>query len=109
MFRFNYRTNLLLYENESYCLDTLREWLLINATELCFSSKIRTIFRPGVIIHKTLFVNGITQIEISKAGRFVNTYDWDGIFFNASKQGLIQNFIDENTRNRTRLAEAIAG
>ena len=108
MFRFNYRTNLLLTQTACYDLDDLRRWLLKNAKELCLASKIKTIFRQGVVVSESRN-NGMVKREINLQGEYVNTYDWDGIFFNAAKSNLIQNFINETTGNRNRSPEAIAG
>lgn len=103
LYRFNYATGLLITPSENFNLDDLRAYLLTHDRKLCLNYFIGTFFRPGVVIEDFIVeVNGqqVRRREISKAGQFVNTYDWNTIFFKASKTNLIQNFIDENTRHR---------
>lgn len=111
MIRFNYGQNLLHTKTEAYCLDALREYLLRTAADLCISHKIRTILRAGASVVDTVCVIDGTPFkkrEITLSGKYINTYDWDTIFFTASRKGLIQNFINDYHRNRTGSAEAIA-
>lgn len=103
MFRFNYAAGLLITKDETFNLDDLREYLLHHAKKICSTYFIGTFFRPGVTVEDSVTViNGISfkKREINTRGQFVNTYDWDAIFFNASKTNLIQDFIYENTRHR---------
>lgn len=103
MFRFNYAAGLLITKDETFNLDDLREYLLHHAKKICSTYFIGTFFRPGVTVEDSVtVVNGISfkKREINTRGQFVNTYDWDAIFFNASKTNLIHDFIYENTRHR---------
>lgn len=103
MVRFNYATGFLVCNNERYSLDELRAYLLIHARSLCVEYFIGTFFRPGVAVNDyKIEIDGTDFIrrEINFAGQFVNTYDWDAIFFRASKTNLIQNFINEIIRHR---------
>ena len=111
MIRFNYRQNLLLTPNESFDLDKLRDYLMDVAQTLCSEHKIGTYWRPGQVVEDIYFQEGGTTFqrrEITFSGKFVNTYDWDHIFFIAKNQGLIQKFINENTSHRSGSAEANA-
>lgn len=107
MYRFNYRLNLLFTPSASYNLDHLREWLLINATSLCKGFKIKTIFRHKTIIKDTV-KDDVMVREMDLHGGFVNTYDWDGIFFSSVKNGLIQNFINDYSKHRNCPTQAVA-
>jgi hypothetical protein len=111
MYRFNYACGLLITKEENFNLDDLREYLLHHAKKICSTYFIGTFFRPGVTVEDSVtIINGISykKREINLTGQYVNTYDWDAIFFQASKTNLIQDFIHESTRNRKRGTEAVA-
>jgi hypothetical protein len=110
MFRFNYAAGLLIVKDETFNLDDLREYLLHHAKQLCSQYFIGTFFRPGVIVEdSTTIINGTSyhKREINLTGQYVNTYDWDAIFFHASKTDLIHQFYD-HSRNRKSSAPAVA-
>jgi hypothetical protein len=105
MLRFDYGSGLLITKDEKFNLDELREYLLHHAKNLCASYFIGTFFRPGVTVEDTTtIINGVThnKREINLTGHYVNTYDWDAIFFQASKTDLINDF----TRDRKRCIKA---
>ena len=110
--RFNYALDLLITKEENFSLDDLRGYLLVRARELCIQHFIGTFFRPGVVVENTtIIIDGQTvkRKEINFSGQFVNTYDWDTIFFKASKTNLIQNFINDHSRNRESCIQAASG
>lgn len=103
MLRFNYAEGLLITKEENFNLDDLREYLLIHAKKICSTYFIGTFFRPGIMVEDSvIIIDGRTfkKREINTSGQYVNTYDWDAIFFHASKTNLIQDFIHEHTRHR---------
>lgn len=111
LYRFNYATGFLITPSEKFNLDDLRAYLLTNARNLCLPHLIGTFYRPGTVVEDYIIETNGQQIrrrEISRTGELVNTYDWITIFFKASKTGLIQNFINENTRYRESGSQAIA-
>jgi hypothetical protein len=111
MLRFDYGSGLLITKDEKFNLDELREYLLHHAKNLCSTYFIGTFFRPGVTVEDTTtIINGVThnRREINLTGHYVNTYDWDAIFFQASKNNLIQDFIYEHSRHRENTASATA-
>jgi hypothetical protein len=110
MVRFNYSTGLLITDDQRFNLDDLRAYLLTYSRSLCDEHLIGTFYRPGVVVEdSTLVINGqlFKRREINLSGQIVNTYDWNTIFFKASKSGLIQNFINENSRNRNGSDETV--
>ena len=109
LLKFNYASGLLVTDNESFDLDDLREYLLIHAKEICSRNFIGVFIRPGTHVEQSVCVidgKKFIKKEVSLGGAVVSTYDWDTIFFTASKTNLIRNFIDENTRNRDRCIKA---
>lgn len=111
MLKFNYASGQLLTDTESFDLDDLREYLLSNAKEICSQSFIGVFFRHGVQIEDSIcYIDGKRYLkrEVNLMGAQVNTYDWGTIFFKASKTNLIQNFINDRTRNRICRTEAVA-
>jgi hypothetical protein len=101
--KFNYAQGLLITKDENFNLDDLREYLLTHAKKICSTYFIGVFFRPGITVKDSItVVNGISysKREINLSGHYVNTYDWDAIFFQASKTNLIQDFINENTTHR---------
>lgn len=111
MLRFDYAKGFLVTDHEKFDLDELRAYLLTTSRSLCNAHLIGTFYRPGVMVEDYTFeLNGVTfrKREIDLSGQMVNTYDWNTIFFKAMKAGLIQNFINENSRHRESSTEAIA-
>lgn len=112
MIRFNYALDLLITDEENFNLDDLRGYLLVRGRDLCIKHFIGTFFRPGVVVEDSIIIidgQAIKRREINLSGQFVNTYDWDTIFFKASKTNLIQNFIDDHSRNRKSCVQAASG
>ena len=110
--RFNYALDLLITKDGNFSLDELREYLLIHARSLCAQYFIGTFFRPGTVVEDITVTTGeqtIKRREINFSGQFVNTYDWDTIFFKAAKTNLIQNFIHDHSRNRKSCIQTTAG
>lgn len=104
MYRFDYANGLLITRIGNFNLDDLREYLLTHFKKTCTHHFIGTYFRPGVSVQDTTtIINGTTysKREINLSGHYVNTYDWDAIFFKASKTTLIHQFIHDSTRNRS--------
>ena len=101
--RFDYGRGLLITKDETFNLDDLREYLLHHAKKICSTYFIGTFYRPGVTVEDSVtIINGISfkKREINLTGQYVNTYDWDAIFFQALKTNLIQDFIHDYSRDR---------
>ena len=100
---FDYAANLLTVEEHIYSLENLRDYLIRVDQQLCHQHKIKTVWKPGKVVTDTYFVSegqSYHRREITLSGEFVNVFDWDAIFFKASRNGLIEKFISyENSRH----------
>lgn len=99
---FDYAANQLTVEEHTYNLDDLRDYLMRVNENLCHEHKIKTVWMPGKVVTDTYFNSdgkNYHKREIVLSGQFINTYDWDAIFFKSIRNGLIETFIYENSRH----------